>query len=68
MTKTSVLCAHCGRVIQDLHKAWSRGRRHWCSKSCMDDDKTLPSDAAFQAALTETNRMYKNMLRRLAKE
>jgi hypothetical protein len=34
----------------------------------MDDDKTLPSDAAFQAALTETNRMYKNMLRRLAKE
>ena len=34
---SSLKCIECGRIITDLHKAWSRSGEHYCCKSCHDE-------------------------------
>ena len=34
-----IRCTHCNAIITNEEKMWSRGRRHWCSKTCYEESK-----------------------------
>lgn len=67
LDKVPWTCAHCHAIIRDRHGAWSRGRTHYCNKSCMEDDRQSPYHPEFVSALEESMRLYDRMLRNLAK-
>lgn len=38
---TKWYCYHCNREIINKKFAWSRGRNHWCCKTCLQQDYSI---------------------------